>query len=287
MISHRGICHRLLWEQQAHPLGPGERVLQVASHAFDASIWETFRPLLAGACSVVVSEEEARDTRRLCQLMARQRVTEAAFVPSLLEALLEEPDFGECSRLRRVVCAGEVLRGSLQERLLSRLQVRLENFYGQTEVSIDALCYPCERGVVPRVVPIGRPIADMQAYLLDSRLAPVPVGVWGELYLAGPGLARGYQHQPERTAERFLPSPFGEGQRLFRTGDLARLREDGVIEFRGRTDHQVKIRGVRVELGEIEALLQQHPLVREAVVVSYHELPAAAPELERLLSDLP
>jgi non-ribosomal peptide synthetase component F len=128
----------------------------------------------------------------------------------------------------------------------------------------------------------------MQAYLLDPRLAPVPVGVWGELYLAGPGLARGYQRQPGLTAEKFLPSPFGEGARLFRTGDLARFREDGAIEFRGRTDHQVKVRGVRVELGEIEAMLKQHPRVREAVVLSARELPTTVgdEELEHLLTEL-
>ncbi len=289
MISHQGICHRLLWEQQAHPLGPEDCLLQVASYAFDASIWETFRPLIAGARCVIAAEDEAKDARRLCELMARERITEAAFVPSLLEALLEEPSFSQCDGLRRVVCAGEALRGTLQERFFARLpSAVLENFYGQTEVSIDALSFRCQRGVAPRIVPIGRPISDMQAYILDKRLAPVPLGVWGELYLAGPGLARGYQRQPALTAEKFLPSPFGEGARLFRTGDLARFREDGAIEFRGRTDHQVKVRGVRVELGEIEAMLKQHPRVREAVVLSARELPTAADDevLEHLLTEL-
>ncbi|HEY8208962.1 MAG TPA: amino acid adenylation domain-containing protein, partial [Myxococcaceae bacterium] len=292
MISHRGICSRLLWEQRAHPLGAEDGVLQVASTAFDASVWELFRPLIAGA-RVVMSAEGATDPASLVALMQRERVTEAGFVPSALEALLDTGALGACACLRRVVCAGEVLDGKLRDRFVHALPgAALENFYGQTEVSIDAVSFPCagERG--PGPVPLGRPIDGMRAYVLDAVLRPAPIGVWGELYLSGPGLARGYHDRPDLTGERFVPHPWGApGERAFRTGDLVRYREDGVLEFRGRADQQVKIRGVRVEPGEVEAALRRHPKVKEVVVLALPEGsaaddPAQAQLLDRLLSEL-
>ncbi len=269
MVSHEGICHRLAWEQRAVPLGPGDRVLQLASYAFDACYWETFRPLIAGAASVIAGPDLARDHTALVRMMSEQGITEAGFVPSLLRALLEEEDLHALSKLKRVVCAGEALEGSLCDRFFAQGGKALDNFYGQTEVSIDALWFQCEPGKVGAKAPIGRPIDNMQAYVLDAHFQPMPIGVWGEIYLGGSGLARGYFAQPDLTAERFVPNPHAllPGGRLFRTGDRGRFRADGVVEFGGRTDQQLKVRGARVEPGEVEAVLRTTPGVLDAAVI--------------------
>jgi amino acid adenylation domain-containing protein len=275
MVSHHGIANRLLWEQRALPLTPEDRVLQVASFGFDATVWEFFRALLAGARAVMVREGSHQDSRYLVDLMATREVTLAGFVPSLLRVLLEEPRFSECRALRWVVCAGEALTVELHQRLGARLpRAKLYNFYGQTEVSIDTAWYPCVSEQARKAVPLGRPVGNMRLYVLDARLQPVPPGAPGEVYVGGVGLARGYFQRPDLTAERFVPAPFGpEGSRLFRTGDLARQLPDGSLEFLGRTDHQVKIRGVRIELGEIEAVLRQHPSIQEVVVLAREQEP--------------
>ncbi|WP_233561331.1 AMP-binding protein, partial [Sorangium cellulosum] len=201
-------------------------------------------------------------------------VTTLHFVPPMLQAFLETPGASSCRSLRRIVCSGEALPAELARRCFERLEhAELHNLYGPTEASIDVTSWACSRGDASASVPIGHPIANTQIYLLDRHGQPVPVGVAGELHIGGVGLARGYHRRPDLTAERFVPDPFGSapGGRLYRTGDLARHRPDGAIEFLGRLDHQVKIRGLRVELGEIEARLLQHPEVQEAVVVARDE----------------
>ncbi|MCS6537726.1 AMP-binding protein, partial [Pseudomonas aeruginosa] len=173
-----------------------------------------------------------------------------------------------CTSLKRIVCSGEALPADAQQQVFAKLpQAGLYNLYGPTEAAIDVTHWTCmEEG--KDAVPIGRPIANLACYILDGNLEPVPVGVLGELYLAGRGLARGYHQRPGLTAERFVASPFVAGERMYRTGDLARYRADGVIEYAGRIDHQVKLRGLRIELGEIEARLLEHPWVREAAVLA-------------------
>ncbi len=268
--SHRGLLNRLQWMQERLGLGAADRVLQKTPFSFDVSVWEFFWPLMSGAVLVVARPGDHRDGERLVELIGRHGVTTLHFVPAMLQAFLETRGVSECGSVRRVICSGEALSSELARRFFVGVDAELYNLYGPTEASIDVTAWACERQEASASVPIGRPIANTQIYLLDRQGHPVPVGVAGELYIGGVGLARGYHRQPGLTAERFVPDPFGAapGGRLYRTGDLARYRADGAIEFLGRLDHQVKIRGLRVELGEIEARLLQHPGVKEAVVVA-------------------
>jgi amino acid adenylation domain-containing protein len=269
-----GIRNRLLWMQDTYRLGPDDRVLQKTPYSFDVSVWEFFWPLMTGATLVVARPGGHRDGRYLVETIRAEQVTTVHFVPSMLQAFLREPDVADCASLRRVICSGEALSRELQDRFFARSGAELHNLYGPTEAAIDVTAWACRRDD-PNPVPIGRPIANTQVYVLDRFRQPVPVGVVGELHIAGRNLARGYLNRPELTAERFIDSPFDPtpGARLYRTGDLARFRGDGAIEFRGRLDHQVKLRGFRIELGEIEAALTDHEQVREAVVVAHEYRP--------------
>jgi len=189
----------------------------------------------------------------------------------MLRVFLEEARLGDCRSLRRVICSGEALPHELQERFFARLPgVELHNLYGPTEAAVDVSSWACRPGDERPIVPIGRPVANTQLYVLDKRLQPVPIGVPGELYIGGVQVGRGYVGRPDLSAERFVPDPFSRrpGGRLYRTGDLARHLQDGEIDYLGRVDFQVKIRGYRIELGEIEALLDKHPGVGQSVVVA-------------------
>ncbi|HSF41610.1 MAG TPA: amino acid adenylation domain-containing protein [Thermoanaerobaculia bacterium] len=275
MVPHRGIVNRLLWMQEAYGLTPADRVLQKTPYSFDVSVWEFFWPLTTGAALVVARPGGHRDSSYLAELIHRERVTVMHFVPSLLQAFLEEPDLSGCAGLRLVVASGEALSSELRLRFRERLSARLENLYGPTEASVDVTSWDCAEEARQGVVPIGRPIANLRIHLLDRELSQTPVGVPGELHIAGVGLARGYLERPDLTAERFLPDPFaGGGERLYRTGDLARRLPGGAIEFLGRLDHQVKIRGFRIELGEIEAVLAAQPGVHAAVVLARTDGPS-------------
>ncbi|WP_394836404.1 amino acid adenylation domain-containing protein [Pendulispora rubella] len=268
--SHRGLLNRLQWMQDRYALSASDRVLQKTPFSFDVSVWEFFWPLMTGAGLVVARPGDHRDGERLLEIITRHDVTTVHFVPPMLQAFLETPGVSACRSLRRVICSGEALPSELARRFFERLGAELHNLYGPTEAAIDVTAWACRPEDDAASVPIGSPIANVQTYILDRQGHPVPDGVAGEIHLGGVGLARGYHRRPELTAERFIPDPFGTapGGRLYRTGDLARYRPDGAIEFLGRLDHQVKIRGLRVELGEIEARLLQHPDVREAVVVA-------------------
>ena len=269
MISHQAICNRLLWLQTLEPLTSEDRILQKTAFSFDASVMEFFAPLIAGATLVLAKPGGHQDPAYLMRTVAEQKITLLQVVPSLLRVLLEVPGLDRCHALRRVICAGEALSGELQERFHARLPgAVLNNLYGPTEAAIDVTAWRCQPEQTG-VVPIGRPIANMRAYVLDSHFRPAPIGVTGALYFGGVQLARGYLGKAALTAERFLPDPFGKepGGRLYWTGDLARWRPDGALEFAGRMDHQVKIRGFRIELGEIEAELLRHPAVGAATVL--------------------
>ncbi|HKV07632.1 MAG TPA: amino acid adenylation domain-containing protein, partial [Thermoanaerobaculia bacterium] len=269
MVHHRGIHNRLLWMQAAYRLTPADTVLQKTPFSFDVSVWEFFWPLLAGARLVLARPGGHRDGAYLADLIGRERVTVMHFVPSMLQAFLEEPDLSACGSLRLVVASGEALPPELVARFARRLPgADLQNLYGPTEASVDVTSWGCRPVENPTVIPIGRPIANTRIHLVDPALEPVPIGVPGELWIGGVNVGRGYLGRPDLTAERFGPDPFGEpGARLYRTGDLARLRTDGEIEYLGRVDFQVKVRGFRIELGEIESSLVRHPEVREAAVL--------------------
>jgi amino acid adenylation domain-containing protein len=275
MLAHRGVCNCLLWMQREHELVESDRVLFKAPLNFDASVWELFWPLMTGASVVLARPGEHRDSAYLVQLIAQQKITTAHFVPSMFQIFLEEKGVEACHALRRVICGGEALSIASVERFFERLNAELHNYYGPTETSIGSIDWTCQREYRRLTVPIGRPIANTQIYLLDSHLRPVPVGVPGELYTGGVGLARGYLNRPALTAEKFLPDPFSQspGARLYRSGDVARYLPDGNIEFLGRIDHQVKIRGLRLELGEIESVLDHHHAVRDAVVIVREDVP--------------
>ncbi|MEO3973585.1 amino acid adenylation domain-containing protein [Streptomyces sp. CAU 1734] len=257
VIPHRAIDNRLRWMQGSFPLGPGDRVLQKTPFGFDVSVWEFFWPLRVGAALVLAAPDEHRDPVQLARTIREQRVTVAHFVPSMLREFLGEPSVPiSCAGLRRVFCSGEALgRETAAEfhRLLPG--VSLENLYGPTEAAVDVTHHPClpgDRGTVP----IGRPVWNTRIHVLDAGFALCPVGVPGELYLAGAQLADGYLGRPALTAARFAADPYGPpGTRMYRTGDIVRRRPDGALDFLGRDDGQVKLRGRRVEVGEVEAVL--------------------------------
>ncbi len=274
VVPHEGIVNRLLWMQDAYGLGSEDRVLQKTPSGFDVSVWEFFWPLITGATLVVARPEGHKDPAYLAALIREQGVTTAHFVPSMLQVFLEEPATARCTSLRRVMCSGEALPLPVAERFHEVLSAELHNLYGPTEASVDVTAGQVVPGA-DRVV-IGRPVWNTRAYVLDAALRPVPPGVAGELYLAGVQLARGYLDRPGLTAERFVADPYGgPGARMYRTGDLVRRRPDGTLDFLGRTDHQVKIRGVRIEPGEIEAVLARHESVAHAVVVPHEQRLAA------------
>jgi amino acid adenylation domain-containing protein len=267
---HAGIRNRLLWMQDAYGLDATDRVLQKTPFSFDVSVWEFFWPLLAGATLVVARPDGHRDGRYLVETIRREAITTLHFVPSMLQVFLREPAVETCTTLRRVICSGEALPRELQDRFFARSGAQLHNLYGPTEAAVDVTSWACQRDGDDRPVPIGFPIANTQMYVLDQYLELVPAGVAGELHIGGRNLARGYLNRPELTTEKFIPDPFDGGPRarLYKTGDLARFRDDGAIEYLGRLDRQVKLRGFRIELGEIESVLTRHPRVREAIVTA-------------------
>ncbi len=269
VVPHRGVCNRLLWMQAAYGLSEEDVVLQKTPATFDVSVWELFWPLMYGAALVITRPGEHRDPLALAALIREHRVTTVHFVPSMLDAFLSAGAAEGCSSLERVFCSGEALPPELRDRFFQASHATLYNLYGPTEASIDATHWTCARDDRRHSVPIGRPIANMRAYVLDERLALVPVGAPGELYLSGVGLATAYLGHPALTAERFVPDPFSgvPGERMYQTGDLARWSRHGELEYLGRSDDQVKVRGFRVEPGEVEAALARHPRVGRAVVV--------------------
>ena len=268
--THRASMNRFAWMWRAYPFASGEVCCLKTNLTFVDSIWEIFGPLLAGIPSVIIPQEAVLDPELLLQVLARERVTRIVLVPSQLRALLEHtPNLEQrVPALKLWSCSGEVLPGDLADRFRAAFPAaRMLNIYGASEVAADATCHEVtERHITS--VPIGRPISNTQIYLVDEGSHPVPIGIRGEIYVGGEGLARGYLNQPKLTSERFVRNWIAPEQsaRLYRTGDLGRWRGDGAIEYLGRVDSQIKLRGIRIELGEIESVLASHPVVREAVV---------------------
>ncbi|HKV81106.1 MAG TPA: amino acid adenylation domain-containing protein [Candidatus Sulfotelmatobacter sp.] len=272
---HEGIVNRLLWMQQMYQLTGRDRVLQKTPFSFDVSVWEFFWPLLAGATLVVARPGGHRDPAYLVSIIAEQGITTLHFVPSMLSIFLEAAGLEGCASVRQVFASGEALPFELQQRFFERMDAELHNLYGPTEAAIDVTYWQCRREGDRSVVPIGRPVANTQIYVLDPNLEPTPIGVPGELHIGGIQLAPGYLNRPELTSEKFIRNPFSQepGARLYKTGDLARFLPDGNIEYFGRTDFQVKLRGLRIELGEIEVVLGRCQGVLQAVVVVREDRP--------------
>ncbi|ACK73338.1 amino acid adenylation domain protein [Gloeothece citriformis PCC 7424] len=271
MNTHRGIVNRLLWMQDQYQLTLQDRVLQKTPFSFDVSVWEFFWPLMTGSRLIIAKPEGHKDSSYLVNLIAQNEITTLHFVPSMLQVFLQEKNLDRCQSLKRVICSGEALPFSLQQRFFDHFNCELHNLYGPTEAAIDVSFYQCQRDTKLNSVPIGRPVANTQLYILDEDLQPVPVGVAGEIHIGGIQVARGYLNRPDLTKEKFICDPFNpnNSQRLYKTGDLGRYLSDGNIEYIRRLDHQVKIRGFRIELGEIENTLSQHPAIQETLVISH------------------
>jgi len=275
VVPHAAIVNRLLWMQDRFRLDPTDVVLQKTPFDFDVSVWEFFWPLLAGARLAMAPPLAHLDPEEMAETFVREEVTVAHFVPCVLEQFLREPLAAECTRLRRVVCSGEVLPPALANRAASVLGVTVHNLYGPTEAAVDVTAWDCRLPEPGPAVPIGAPIDNVRAYVLAPTGELAPFGAVGELHLAGVCLASGYAGAPELTRERFVPDPFATaaGERMYRTGDLVRWSPsesaDGraVLDYRGRMDQQIKIHGVRIEAGEVEHVLDQHPKVRASAVV--------------------
>ncbi|MDC9589596.1 amino acid adenylation domain-containing protein [Xenorhabdus sp. XENO-10] len=289
MNEHRGVVNRLVWMQKAYPLSADDAVLQKTPFSFDVSVWEFFWPLMYGARLVVAKPEGHKDPLYLTTLICQRKITTLHFVPSMLSIFLEyaSPDVG--ASIRQMFCSGEALSARSVLRFHERFaDVELHNLYGPTEAAIDVTAWDCSLGKVGNlteksVIPIGKPIDNIQLYILDTYGQPTSIGVVGELYISGIGVARGYLNQPELTAEKFIKDPFSpnsghrnSGHRMYRTGDLARYLPNGDIEYLGRNDFQVKLRGLRIELGEVETALLSHDSVKECVVLVREDTPGDA-----------
>jgi surfactin family lipopeptide synthetase A len=277
MISHQGICNALYWRQETFQLTPQDKILQTISLSFDPSVWQVFWPLSFGGQLIVARPGGHRDAAYFVKETIERQITVLGLVPSIIQALLEEKGFENCQTLRHVTTGGEALSIELLERFFACLNLDnvLVNCYGPTEASIDVTTWVCQRGTHATTAPIGRPIANVQVYVLDRNLQPVPLGHSGELYVGGIGVARGYLNRPELTQEKFIPNPFSDkpDARLYKTGDLVRYLPDGNIEFLGRIDDQVKVRGFRIELGEIEATLNTYPGLQQSLVMVREDIP--------------
>jgi amino acid adenylation domain-containing protein/non-ribosomal peptide synthase protein (TIGR01720 family) len=275
LLSHRAIVNRLSWMQHEYRLTPDDRVLQKTPCSFDVSVWEFFWPLIEGATLVMSAPDVHRDPEALLEEIARERITTLHFVPSMLAAFLgwigeDVPRrAGLAASLRQVFCSGEALSVALaRQHEILLPHARLHNLYGPTEAAVD-VTYKSAGGMTDGSgVPIGRPVWNTQVHILDGDLRPVPIGVAGELYLGGVQLAEYYLDRAELTATRFVADPFGHGGRLYRTGDIARWKANGDVEYLGRSDDQFKIRGQRIELGEIEAALLAQPGVAAAAAAA-------------------
>jgi amino acid adenylation domain-containing protein len=268
--QHDGVSNHLAWMRDTFPLAVGEPVLAKTPAVFDVSVWEWFWPLSQGASLVLTRAGDEKDPRAVMDLIESHRITTVHFVPTLLRVFLERTDLHRCRSVRRVFSSGEALTPELRDRFFERMPglPALVNLYGPTEAAVHAtgwVCTPGERGPVP----IGRPLPNVRAYIVDDDLNPVAPGVQGELLIGGVQVARGYLGRRDLTAERFVADPFdGAGTgRCYRTGDRVSWRPDGVIDFFGRADAQVQLGGARVELGEIEAALRLHAAVADAAVL--------------------
>ncbi|MER5363507.1 amino acid adenylation domain-containing protein, partial [Streptomyces sp. NPDC002785] len=271
-IEHRGVVNYLAGMQHAFPIAPGEGFLQATPLSFDVSAYEIFWPLWQGATVLLVPGSDRLDMAEVSRLMRAHRVVGLHFVPSLLDLFVSRVRPGDCTHLRYAFASGEPLQPTLVSRFTESFPGDLVNLYGATEVSVDTTYWRASRTDPAGPVLAGRPMVNQTVYVLDPDRRPVPAGVLGEVYLGGDSVGRGYHQRPDLTAERFVADPF-RGGRMYRTGDLGRFTADGELDLLGRIDRQVKLRGVRVELGEIEATLLTHGAVGACAVVVREDTP--------------
>jgi enterobactin synthetase component F len=272
MVGQTAIVNRLLWMQDKYPLTASDVVAQKTPCSFDVSVWEFWWPFITGAKLVMAEPEAHRDPQALQQFFTDFGVTTTHFVPSMLAAFvtsLTEENIGSCRTLKQVFCSGEALPTALCREWEQLTNVPLHNLYGPTEAAVDVSWYPAFGPELAAVsgssVPIGFPVWNTGLRILDTQMYPVPFGVAGDLYLTGIQLAQGYMGRPDLTASRFIADPFAPGERMYRTGDVARWLDNGAVEYLGRSDDQLKIRGQRIELGEIERMMLTLPDVAQAV----------------------
>ncbi|CAA0123883.1 Tyrocidine synthase 3 [BD1-7 clade bacterium] len=271
MVPHEGIFNRLHWMQKTYPLTADDKVLQKTPYSFDVSVWEFFWPLMNGASCHFAQPEEHKDPQAIAHRIQQHGITTCHFVPSMLGAFLTHSDAAACNSLKQVFCSGEALQLDHESSFFHCLpKAKLHNLYGPTEASVDVSYYPCSTHNNRASVPIGKPVDNIQLHILDKNLRPMPQGLAGELCIGGIGLAQGYLARETLTANAFVKNPYHSqghpSERLYRTGDLVRQDDDGNLIYLGRIDHQVKIRGNRIELGDIEATIARCDGVREAVV---------------------
>ncbi|RUS96566.1 hypothetical protein DSM106972_087530 [Dulcicalothrix desertica PCC 7102] len=274
-ISHQALANHMAWFLETFAVNQSDAILQKTPFSFDASVWEFWAALMTGAKLVMAKPGGHQDTTYLVETIKNNNITLLQVVPTLLEILLNEPGFCECSSLRLLFSGGEALKKRVWDDFQNTLNIPLINLYGPAETTIDVAFHSCRVSENTLTIPVGKPVLNTSLYILDKYLQPVPIGTQGELYVASEQLARGYWQAPFMTAERFLPNPFSSnGSRFYRTGDRARYLQDGTIEFLGRIDHQVKLRGFRIETDEIVTVLEQQPWVVRAVVKAWSRLVA-------------
>jgi amino acid adenylation domain-containing protein len=273
MNEQRGIMNRLTWMQKELQLTSQDSVLQKTPYSFDVSVWEFFWPLQVGARLVLAKPLGHKDNAYLSQLIQTDQITTLHFVPSMLKFFLEEKSASQCQSIKRVICSGEALRTDHKNRFYEVMNARLYNMYGPTEAAVDVTSYYCDPLVHEDSIPIGSPIDQVDIHILNAEMEKVPDGQTGEIHIGGIQVARGYINQPELTAEKFIPDPFSTTatDRLYKTGDLGRRLPDGNIEYLGRTDFQVKIRGIRVELSEIETQINLMDGIQDCVVAMWKD----------------
>jgi len=275
MIEHRALLNRLHWMQKKYPIGEGDTILQKTPYTFDVSVWELLWWSLQGASVCMLVPDGEKNPEEIIDAIEKYRITIMHFVPSMLNSFLSylesNGDYFRLNSLRQVFASGEALTlhqvDKFNALLHNKFGIKLNNLYGPTEAAIDVSYFDCSTGNKLDTIPIGKPIDNIKLYILDKNNSLQPIGVPGELYIAGTGLARGYLKRPELTSEKFISNPYNGGEKLYKTGDLAKWMPDGNIEYLGRIDHQVKIRGFRIELGEIEETLRKHEKVNETVVI--------------------
>ncbi len=269
--KHAALTNHFLWMAHEYELGASDCTLQKTPISFDASLLEVFLPLQCGGRIIIAKPDGHKDTRYMLELIRSQKVTFLSIVPSVFNLFLDEIDAQEESSLKLVLLGGEEFTRKLYEKFKQRFpSANAVNLYGPAEAAIDTLTFDCRSGFQGRSVPIGRPVANTEIFVVDESMQQVPTGESGELIIAGVQIGLGYFNRPELTQEKYIAHPFNPHSpyKAYRTGDLVRQLPDGQIEFMGRIDYQVKIRGVRIELGEIEHCLEQIPLVSRAVVVA-------------------